>query len=534
MTDDPAYDDDESAASGRPDAAAAGKPAAAPPDAPKIEWGLLGTNTHEDLSIFLGGGRARGVVRMVAAGVTYTPPAKGGKPPKSVADMVWRPVDGKPQAYELPFAGDPTEVLTLEEFAREVHGPGFPAAESGRPPAVDPARLEQLDQVVRGLAKLAADLHALGYGIGTAHPPNVLLAPRTAGGRTTYQVLLPDLGFVYPDGSRRLPKWLTDDEYEYLPLWAESALARQHVTPLRSPADDLRVLARLVALLLRGRHFVPPGQPDGRAVAGVPGPDDDRYTAARVWHVLGQAAAGATPAGAPFTARNLVDELAKDENRPSLHFTTDPAARPAGGDLAGLPADPAGPRSRSRGLVVAGAVGALAVVGLVAMYYFGHDYFAPPPLPKAAATVAVDAPAEPVPPESALAPLVEEYRRAKTPAERAAVLGKLWQANLSRDRATREKELAWREHLRVQYRLDWERRYAAVVAGYQTDWELKDRLLPLYCELKRLESDPQLADAHEDLKREEKRCLADLEALVRGKFDPGWPDAEGWFSCSPP
>lgn len=500
-------------------------------EAPKIEFGQIGNNYFQDLSIFLGGGRAKGVLRTVAKGVTYGVIEKGTKPPKSLAKMLWEPAEKQTQAYELPFDGDPTDVLTLEEFARKIHGDGFPVPEfaPGKPPQVDPALLDQLDHIATGLVKLTADLHSLGCGLGTAHPRNILWVPNAAGGRRTFQVLLPDLGFVYTTAARRFPEWMTSDEYEYLPLWSEPPLQRQVVKPLRSADEDLRVLARLLALLLRGRFYLKPGQPEGKAVSSIPGPDQDKYTGANIWHVLQQAESGRTAKGEAFTAKTLLEELGRDENRPSLHFTAGPATVIK--DTPWTRPDNEGRGTLLRKLLAAGVVG-LVVLGLGAAVYFNWDYFNPKPLQKVAEKVPEKEP-EVLPADSQLAPLVAAYKLAKTPAERSDLLKKMWRVDLSRDRALREQELGWREHLRNQYRLDWERRYTALANGTTTSVsDYKDGMLELWEELRKIGSDPDMVEANEQLRQEEKRCLSDLEADLRMRFPPDWCDE--WFSGSPP
>lgn len=214
----------------------------------KLAWGACGV-FHEAGELTAHPG-ARGVIRFVSGGVSYT------SPPFDTAG--WRVVPTEPGRYEMPWPGDPSLARTLADFRGDLDR----AVRRGQ--LTDPGHplLAELDRVADRLVTAAAKLHRGRWSLGLLRPDNVLLRDSPDGP----EPVLVDLGFAWRgshgappwDDSPGRPDWLAA-EHPAGWLWDDAAVRRQFadpgngVYPPMDPTADVRTLGRLIAWLLTGQ-----------------------------------------------------------------------------------------------------------------------------------------------------------------------------------------------------------------------------------------------------------------------------------------
>ena len=152
----------------------------------RLAWGCVG-GSHNSWAELSGNDGDKGIVRIVEAGVVYTPP------PKEAGLRAWQQVPGVPQRFEMPWTGDPYQLRTLDELGENLR--------KDRPKAGDDPRLAELNEAARRLLEIVSKLHEHGFRLGLLQPRTILLVPGTSG----QELVLPDYGFVWKNapGSRR-------------------------------------------------------------------------------------------------------------------------------------------------------------------------------------------------------------------------------------------------------------------------------------------------------------------------------------------
>jgi hypothetical protein len=195
--------------------------------------------------------------------------------------------------------------------------------------------LKQFDAAVRDLVQLTARLHKAGGTLGYVQPQSVLVCNRRDGGA---QVLLPDVGFFWDEEhGLREPKWIAEPAldllFEHGPRRrntdglhacrdAALEMGKRAVAQATTQAEDVRLLARLIAVSLAGAETVRTWCGQGRALLAMPGRDKAPDTLAPIWdQVISPALLGRI---------SSCDELAArlDAAKPSEHFLYKPPAPP--------------------------------------------------------------------------------------------------------------------------------------------------------------------------------------------------------------
>lgn len=266
-----------------------------------------------------------GMVRVVDPGVVYC------EPPLVEGVSLWTPSpDGKGRSFTMAWPEDePPRYRTLSELQRVLADRRLELAE-------DDDDLRQLDDAVLELVRITGRLHKAGGTLGFVQMPSALVCVRRDG---TMQIVLPDLGFFWDEAKGlREPKWIAEPSldvlfehgarrrnaerlaaYRALPSMDIAARAAAHAAV---QAEDVRLLARLIAVALAGEEKVREWCGQGRALLGMPGRDKAPDTLAPVWdQVIAPALVGRIPSCEELGARLEV-------SRPSEHFLYKPPTPP--------------------------------------------------------------------------------------------------------------------------------------------------------------------------------------------------------------
>jgi len=267
-----------------------------------------------------------GIRRILAPGTIYAEqPAI-----EEIARWVEKP-GAKRRVYDMQW---PSESLP-ETFALiDLHARIVPRR--GKLIAQD-ADLGALDDCVRLLVEAAGRLHAAGASIGFLQPDSVRFWHRHDGTRAA---VLPDVGFAWDDtGGLLEPEWLAQPECEL--LFDEGSRSRNagYLTLLKKAeqqvelrkrvketasfaAEDVRILARLIALALVGPEELTRWCGRAKSLRQLPGKDRAADTEAPIWdEVIAPALAGQI-----MTCKELQLRLAGA--KPSEHFLFTPPKPP--------------------------------------------------------------------------------------------------------------------------------------------------------------------------------------------------------------
>ena len=236
---------------------------------------------------------------------------------RRVYDMEW-PASNQPETFSM---------LDVQERL---------AARRGKLSAED-ADLETLDDSVRLLVESVGRLHTSGASLGFFQPDSARFWYRHDGSRA---IVLPDVGFAWDDGGGLLePEWLASPRFELLfdeGARARNASYREHLKQANEQkelrkrvqetaafaADDIRVLARFIALVLVGQEELGRWCGRGKALLKLPGKDRAADTEAPIWdEVIAPALAGQIT-----TCKELLLRLAGA--KPSEHFLYTPPKPP--------------------------------------------------------------------------------------------------------------------------------------------------------------------------------------------------------------
>jgi hypothetical protein len=201
-------------------------------------------------------------------------------------------------------------------------------------------QLAALDECVDLLVATAARVHGTQHSLGFLQPDSVRFGTRHDGTRF---VVLPDIGFAWDDaGGLMEPDWLANPQLEL--LFERGARARNaaYLSQLRSPADkrdirsraktsaaeeaeDVKVLARLIAVALVGADEARRWCGRSKSLLSLPGRDIAPDTQAPIWdQVIAPALSGQITTCADLAMRLTA-------HRPSEHFLFKPPAPPWAG-----------------------------------------------------------------------------------------------------------------------------------------------------------------------------------------------------------
>ena len=293
-------------------------------------WGVTGWSTQwaaldtsDDGSS--GGGCGYGIVRVVDPGVLYC------EPPPVEGLVHWTPArDGRGRSFTMSWGeDDPPRYRSLLSFHESLA-----PRRSGL--LKEDEELQQFDRAVLELVGHVSRLHKAGGTVGFLQPESVLVYDRRDG---TLQIVLPDVGFFWDEEQGlREPKWIAEPSLDLLfehgarrrnseGLKAQRALANMELGKRASAqasvqAEDVRLLARLVAVCLAGPETVRSWCGQGRAFLGMPGRDKAPDTLAPVWdQVIVPALLGHVSSCDDLAAR-------LEAARPSGHFLFKPPAPP--------------------------------------------------------------------------------------------------------------------------------------------------------------------------------------------------------------
>lgn len=266
-----------------------------------------------------------GILKVVDPGVVYC------EPPLVEGMTVWAPVpSGRGRSFAMAWGEDePPRYRTLSDL----HA-GLAARRSAL--AKDDEELKQLDAAVLELVRLTARLHKAGGSLGFLQTQSVLVCQLRDG---AIRVVLPDVGFFWDEEhGLREPKWIAEP---VLDLLFEHGARRRNADGLRgyraagglemgkraatqtvAQSEDVRLLARLIAVALAGEETVRSWCGPGRAFLGMPGRDKAPDTLAPIWdQVIAPALLGHVA-----TCDDLAARL--EAARPSEHFLFKPPAPP--------------------------------------------------------------------------------------------------------------------------------------------------------------------------------------------------------------
>lgn len=297
-------------------------------------WGVVGwSNTwtaldegREDDSGLLAG---YGIERIVDPGVVHVETAR---------------IEGVPQWHKKPEArGRKFQMGWVDDSPPQTHSlldlhaaiaPRRLSLEQGDP------QLAALDECVDLLVASAARLHAAQHSLGFLQPDSVRFGTRHDGARF---LVLPDIGFAWDDaGGLMEPDWLANPQLEL--IFERGARARNatYLAQLRSPADkrdlrsraktsaaeeaeDVKVLARLIAVALVGVDEARRWCGRSKSLLSLPGRDIAPDTQAPIWdQVIAPALSGQITTSADLAMRLTA-------HRPSAHFLFKPPTPPWGG-----------------------------------------------------------------------------------------------------------------------------------------------------------------------------------------------------------
>lgn len=293
-------------------------------------WGVTGWSTQwaaldtlEDSHA--GQGSGYGILKVVDPGVVYC------EPPFVEGMTLWSPVPGgRGRSFAMAWSEDePPQYRALSDF----HA-GLAARRPGL--TKDDEALKQFDAAVLEVVRLTGRLHKAGGTLGYVQPQSVLVCQRRDGAT---QIVLPDVGFLWDEEhGLREPKWIAEPT---LDLLLEHGARRRNAECLRgfraagalemgkravaqatAQAEDVRLLARLIAASLAGEEQVRSWCGPGRAFLGMPGRDKAPDTLAPIWdQVIAPALLGHVASCDDLAAR-------LESAKPSEHFLFKPPAPP--------------------------------------------------------------------------------------------------------------------------------------------------------------------------------------------------------------
>lgn len=290
-------------------------------------WGVTGFSTEwtsldrpDDDYDDLGG---MGFKRVVEPGVVYV------RPPEAEGVVPWsESPQSRGRQFQMAWDED-----TAPEFRTLLDMQADLAAQRASLQKDHPG-LQALDQALVQMVRAADTVHHAGGTLGFVQPDSVLFCTRRDG---TQRVVLPDIGFLWDDErGLREPKWIAEPQLDLLfeqgarrhnsarIKLARAARQAQDVATLRAEAqaEDVRLLARLVAVALAGPDQVRQWCGEGCALLSMPGRDRAPDTQAPIWdEVIAPALVGKVGSCAELATR-------LEAVRPSEHFLFKPPAPP--------------------------------------------------------------------------------------------------------------------------------------------------------------------------------------------------------------
>lgn len=290
-------------------------------------------------------------------------------------------VPGVPRWHEKPGAkgrvlqmgwpsADPPVTESILELGAAISG-------RRRELAADDPQLARFDDAVRQLVAIAERLRAARSSIGFLQPDSVRIGTHHDG--STY-VLLPDVGFAWDDsGGLGLyePDWLANPQAELVFERGARTRNSEYIGRLKHPADerdlrtqavalaaeeadDVKVVARLIALAMAGSAEVARWCGSAKSLLRLPGKDVAPDTGALIWdQVIAPALEGQVPTFAELRLRLTAA-------KPSEHFLFSPPAPPG-----------PWPDILKKAAAVVAAVGVLYGLWLVKEWLFPPRQYAP-------------------------------------------------------------------------------------------------------------------------------------------------------------
>lgn len=203
--------------------------------------------------------------------------------------------------------------------------------------AEDDADLSTLDECIQVLVDGTGRLHSQGASLGFVQPDSVRFWTRHDGSRA---VVLPDVGFAWDDAGGLLePEWLAQPPCGFLFDHGARRRNREYLEKLKGEgaqtdlrkrakesgegeAEDVRLIARLIALTLAGAGDIEKWCGSSKVLLKIPGKDRAADTEAPIWDdVIAPALAGQIT-----TCKELQLRLAGA--KPSEHFLYAPPKPP--------------------------------------------------------------------------------------------------------------------------------------------------------------------------------------------------------------
>lgn len=289
------------------------------------EFGALADDSGNDSPV----GDAYGFERILDPGVIYrAPPDVTGVPR-------WHEKPGaKARVFQMGWpSAEPPATESLSDLSASISSRrrGIAAADPG---------LARLDEAIRQLVAIAERLRAGRASIGFLQPDSVRIGTQHDG--STY-VVLPDVGFAWDDtGGLYEPDWLANPQAELLFERGARARNAEYLGRLKQPVDerelrtqapalaaeeaeDVKIVARLIALALAGRVEVERWCGAAKSLLRLPGRDVAPDTGAPIWdQVIAPALEGQIPTFAEL-------QLRLSATKPSEHFLYSPPAPPWAG-----------------------------------------------------------------------------------------------------------------------------------------------------------------------------------------------------------
>ncbi|MEI6165265.1 MAG: hypothetical protein WCR23_12875 [Planctomycetota bacterium] len=335
-------------------------------------WGTVGWSTEwtaidqANDSCDEGSG-AYGFVRVVDPGVVYfTPPLVDGHSP-------WRKQLGhRERTFEMIWSEDSQPGF---QTVLDIHA-GLASRRASL--EKDDEKLRFLDQAISQMVALAHRAHQAGATLGFIQPESAVFGVRRDG---SLFVTFPDLGFAWDDArGLQEPKWITEPTLDcffekgarkqnaaYLarlrPESAPKELVKRTAELASVQAEDVKLLARLIAVALAGREEVQRWCGTSGAFIKMPDRNLAPDTEAPIWdEVIAPALAG--------TISTCADMLSRLESaKPSQHFLFKPPVPP-----------PAWLRLLRRSMFLLGGILTAAFLAF-AVVLIARWIFPPPPPP---------------------------------------------------------------------------------------------------------------------------------------------------------
>jgi hypothetical protein len=250
------------------------------------EYGALADDSNGDISV-VGG---YGFERILDPGVIYRdqPDIPG------IAKWVEKP-GSKGRIFQMGWpTPEPPATLSLLDLHASI-------ASRRKELVANDVQLAALDEAIGGLIGIAGRLHANGATLGFLQPGSVRIGTNHDGSTFT---LLPDVGFAWDDtGGLYEPEWLANPKAEVLFDRGARARNAEYVARLKRPADerdlrsrakesnreeaeDVRTVARLIAVSLAGLEEVRRWCGPSKTLLRLPGKDVAPDTAAPIWDDL--------------------------------------------------------------------------------------------------------------------------------------------------------------------------------------------------------------------------------------------------------